>query len=429
MKAGVLAAAGLAMCAGDVSAQTRFVLADRTNDSLWAVDDLNGNGIIDEPGELVLMFNSANAAGTLGISNPTSLGVRSDGLVMYCDQLATKIYMMKDLNRDGDCQDIGESWIAAEAGNAAGVNFAFPTGAAFDPLGVAYIVNAGNGFGNDAVYRLVDLNGDKDFQDPGEIIEYVGTGFFGPGNGAYSPQELVFDPTATSPVVGYVHNSSSGLFGVFKFKDADGNGRADDAGEVTAYWDLTGSSGVTPGAGFALELDAARPGSMYVQQTATGGVDQVVRLTDLNGDGDAQDAGEAVLVYSTAEAGFTAIDLVSLANGQLLITDNSGKKVYVLTDLNLDGLFTGAGERAVFFANSTLMVGDIRQGSPIARVCVGNCDLSTVAPVLNVNDFQCFLNAFAAGDMSANCDSSTSPPILNVNDFSCFLNAFAAGCP
>ena len=29
--------------------------------------------------------------------------------------------------------------------------------------------------------------------------------------------------------------------------------------------------------------------------------------------------------------------------------------------------------------------------------CYANCDGSTIAPVLNVNDFQCFLNAYAAG--------------------------------
>lgn len=28
----------------------------------------------------------------------------------------------------------------------------------------------------------------------------------------------------------------------------------------------------------------------------------------------------------------------------------------------------------------------------------------------------------------SNCDNSTAPPILNVNDFLCFLNQFAAGC-
>jgi hypothetical protein len=29
----------------------------------------------------------------------------------------------------------------------------------------------------------------------------------------------------------------------------------------------------------------------------------------------------------------------------------------------------------------------------------------------------------------SNCDGSTIPPILNVNDFTCFLNRYAAGCP
>jgi hypothetical protein len=61
--------------------------------------------------------------------------------------------------------------------------------------------------------------------------------------------------------------------------------------------------------------------------------------------------------------------------------------------------------------------------------CYANCDGSAVQPFLNANDFQCFLNAFAAGNPYANCDGSTTDPVLNANDFACFLNAFAAGCP
>ena len=63
-----------------------------------------------------------------------------------------------------------------------------------------------------------------------------------------------------------------------------------------------------------------------------------------------------------------------------------------------------------------------------AAVCYANCDGSTTPPVLNVLDFSCFLNAFAAASPYANCDASTTAPILNVLDFSCFLNKFAAGC-
>ncbi len=60
--------------------------------------------------------------------------------------------------------------------------------------------------------------------------------------------------------------------------------------------------------------------------------------------------------------------------------------------------------------------------------CYANCDASTIAPILNVNDFTCFLNKFAAADTYANCDGSTTPPTLNILDFVCFLNRFAAGC-
>jgi hypothetical protein len=66
--------------------------------------------------------------------------------------------------------------------------------------------------------------------------------------------------------------------------------------------------------------------------------------------------------------------------------------------------------------------------TPPGAVCYANCDGSTIAPMLNVLDFNCFLNKFAAGDPYANCDGSTTAPVLNVLDFNCFLNKFAAGC-
>jgi hypothetical protein len=70
--------------------------------------------------------------------------------------------------------------------------------------------------------------------------------------------------------------------------------------------------------------------------------------------------------------------------------------------------------------------------------CYANCDGSTTAPVLNVEDFSCFINEFAAAQLLpheqqlthyANCDESTTAPVLNVEDFTCFINAFAQGCP
>jgi uncharacterized membrane protein len=70
--------------------------------------------------------------------------------------------------------------------------------------------------------------------------------------------------------------------------------------------------------------------------------------------------------------------------------------------------------------------------------CYANCDGNTIAPSLNVDDFTCFINRFAAAQSLpaqhqlthyANCDGSTISPVLNVDDFTCFINAFASDCP
>jgi len=73
-------------------------------------------------------------------------------------------------------------------------------------------------------------------------------------------------------------------------------------------------------------------------------------------------------------------------------------------------------------------VDDVEYVSGSGPTCYANCDGSTNQPCLNVLDFNCFLNQFAAGAAYANCDTSTTPPVLNVLDFNCFLNRFAAGC-
>ncbi len=67
--------------------------------------------------------------------------------------------------------------------------------------------------------------------------------------------------------------------------------------------------------------------------------------------------------------------------------------------------------------------------SPQVAACYANCDGSTTLPLLTANDFQCFLNSFAANSAYANCDGSTTVPVLTANDFQCFLNLYAAGCP
>jgi hypothetical protein len=75
--------------------------------------------------------------------------------------------------------------------------------------------------------------------------------------------------------------------------------------------------------------------------------------------------------------------------------------------------------------------------APAVGACYANCDQSTTPPILNVEDFACYINEFAQAQALthaqqvvhyANCDQSTTAPVLNVEDFSCFINMFATGC-
>jgi hypothetical protein len=92
---------------------------------------------------------------------------------------------------------------------------------------------------------------------------------------------------------------------------------------------------------------------------------------------------------------------------------------------------SGISADGSFLVGGGLDPAGFREGwrAHIPAFCYANCDGSSAAPVLNINDFTCFLNRFAAADPYANCDDSTAPPALNVLDFLCFLNKFAAGCP
>jgi trimeric autotransporter adhesin len=117
--------------------------------------------------------------------------------------------------------------------------------------------------------------------------------------------------------------------------------------------------------------------------------------------------------------------VVTTVSGLAVFDDGSGESLFVA-----GGFETVAGG---------LAAGNIaRWGCPADGICYANCDASTTPPVLNVDDFICFISEFAVASTLphgqqvthyANCDGSMTAPVLNVDDFICFIGAFAAGCP
>jgi hypothetical protein len=110
-------------------------------------------------------------------------------------------------------------------------------------------------------------------------------------------------------------------------------------------------------------------------------------------------------------------------------TIDGGGSIALVGGIYEMGCTTGQPDAGVMSGGQFELSGGFWPGLIANAPCYANCDGSTTLPLLNVNDFVCFQNRFAAGDPYANCDGSTNPPVLNVNDFICFQAQFAAGCP
>ena len=134
----------------------------------------------------------------------------------------------------------------------------------------------------------------------------------------------------------------------------------------------------------------------------------------------------AVSTYQWSKYNLTTNNWDALSNGPTA----SGGTISGATTATLTISGAGTDDGGYFRCQATNSCGTGTSSYVYARVGgYANCDDSTIAPVLNINDFQCFLNRFAQFDyLYANCDGSTASPILNVNDFQCFLNQFATTC-
>jgi hypothetical protein len=437
-------AAGLAL-APAAFAQSRFLFIDRSNgvgnvaNRLFTVDDGGAGVITSEATQLSVFWSTENAAGTQAMATPQGLAFRPyDGTVAVGDNGVKGIFLMRDINRNGTAQDPGESYLAASPGNASGVVLNVQ-GLAFDSAGNIYASSAFNSTAGSvaAIYKLTDTDPVPDgrFNSAGEIVTLVGASYMG-ASSSHVPFAIAIDNSASPPVGYWKSSASTANAGVHRFDTV--------TGAAAPFITSANASGVPVGAALTMCLDATRSSAVYFTQTVSS-IRQVVRARDLSSpaDGDAQDAGEAAVVWATAETMGIA-DIISLADGRVMLTDTPGtgaRKIVVLTPTGdtFNGYagtpFTAGQGYSLYYASSgdpaatPPTPGTIRHIVAVPHPCQANCDDSTTAPVLNVADFTCFLQKYSAGDLYGNCDGSTASPILNVADFTCFLQKFSAGCP
>ncbi len=214
-----------------------------------------------------------------------------------------------------------------------------------------------NDSNNDKVIRLRDLDGNGTYGGAGESSV-----FYDDTLGFYALTNNIGIVSLRDGTV-FINDSSNDY--VLRLKDLNGDGNCHSAGEATIYFES-----FTNAAGFGM-LSAAgmfeQNGVLWVAvaQSGTTGKDYILRLEDLNNDGDAQDVNEALEYYviSNPSVGGAANDSIPQdvrvgRDGFVYYLEQSSngawaKGIYRLVDTDNNGIIT-TGESIPFFTPPAL---------------------------------------------------------------------------
>ena len=347
----------------------KVLFGDQTDEKIHLLTDRNGDGDTADAGEQRTFFDGTNAS---GLPDPTAnifnIHQASRGDVYAGDGDTDSVYRLVDRNRDGDANDAGEATVWFSEANAHGFTLPTPNGIAQGRDGAIYVVNAGVASRPaDAIYRTVDRNGDGDANDAGESSLWLDLQTVNASSSAF---DLSFIGD-----VAYLTDTNGGTPDtVYRIQDRNRNGVIDD-GEATVFISDTESFGAP------IDIANAAQGKSILTYTWIGNESdppRVFRLTDLNRSGtiDSPREAEEVWNWDYMPDGFEASVGFSIAadkNGDVVITTNGTgpetKNVVRLTDLNGDGDYIDAGETVIALSNG--LDGDIA-GRPRAVAFYGD---------------------------------------------------------
>ncbi|RMH00995.1 MAG: hypothetical protein D6702_12500 [Planctomycetota bacterium] len=260
--------------------------------------DLDGDGVCLSPGEYQLFVDgqgTQSVAGvggapvTIGLTDFEALMVDSAGVVIGFEQQDLVLYAFQDMNGDGDAMDPGEAW-----------NFLNLVG---DVPGLEQ--NA------DVVAGLLPNPGCPSSSGVGMYASLEGLSI-DHGAGSNGGDVYWIISTASS-------SCAPGNGMIFRGEDLNADGDLNDAGEVTLWMDPNIVPMLYPPS-FIHDGISHDNGSVTIfQSTGPMGLTQaqnaVYTLTDLNGDGDANDAGEQTMVYYWEPDGCYGVSIAAVPTG------------------------------------------------------------------------------------------------------------------
>ncbi|KAA0212779.1 MAG: hypothetical protein DYG94_13865 [Leptolyngbya sp. PLA3] len=325
----------------------------------------------------------ALAAGA--VAQPAPLEARTAGLLVG-DQDVDAIYRVRDLNGDRDALDVGERTLWLDASNASGLPGPFGSVLTmFQSASGAVFIGEGD---TDTVYRAFDLNADGDALDAGEVRVWIS-----PANAAG-----YFLPTPsgiweTEPGVVFVFNVgtvSTPGDAIYRTQDLNADGDANDPGEMVLWFDVEGEVGDS--SAFELVFIGNRA---FWTDLRGGNTDAILWAEDLNSNGEI--SGSEWGIFMDVNNAFGAPVGIGLKTDgtSLYVAHNlssADQSLYRLTDLNGNGVIDSADE-AVQVWNESLAPTGVVLGSiftlaigPETSVALGSSGSNEADAVLLLQD-------------------------------------------
>lgn len=323
------------------------LVGDQRNDQLLLFRDLDSDGAALAASEVSVFFDANNAAGLAApTQNVTGVFQARDASVFVADADADAVYRLMDLNGDLDAQDPWEATVWFGPENASELIVKTPNAVHQDETGAIFISYAGLS----QVYRTIDLNHDGDAMDPGEAVPWFD----------FTTLDLDGIPFSLSfsDKVGFLTNigdPSSGA--LYRLEDQNNDGRI-QPGEAVQY--LTPGSESTPLDNIVATIVDHNSVICMTWYPAKGNEIVLHRLQDQDGSGVIDAVGEVQEVWSSklapngalTEIGFS---LASDDRGQLLMAGNAfsgAATVLVLSDEDGNSNYLAPLETTVFAASN-----------------------------------------------------------------------------
>jgi len=236
--AALLAAASVAGGAG--SDLTVIFVTDPDLDSVFILQDLAQDGDFNDPGDTQVFYDGLT--GPFLLSNPVAIATDPFDQVFVGDSDTDRIYVLRDNDDSGSANGPGESAIYFDGnpgGNASGVLIPQVTALALRILGTLWVTNANaNGSEADTVIRLRDLNGDGDANDLGEARVYYTSGPSLPLDASI----LTSIDIGYDGLVYVLESGTARPRSLLRLIDFDGSGVIDTTAEVQTAWEPLQSS-------------------------------------------------------------------------------------------------------------------------------------------------------------------------------------------